>query len=200
MLAIIEAIQMCRLYILGQKFIIQTDQRSLNYFLEQKAATPEQQKWLAKLIGYKYEILYRPGRDNAGVDAFSRRPNNPTLNYLFVPQVALWEEIKSAAKADEYMRKITMIAQNQAAGPYSSPNRLMFFKGNVVAPHKIRETLLFEACNTRVGGHSVVLRTYKLLAQKFYWPSMFHLVQEYVNKCKTCQRTKFTTLKPAGPL
>ena len=34
MLAIIEAIRMWRPYILGQKFIIKTDQRSLKYFLE----------------------------------------------------------------------------------------------------------------------------------------------------------------------
>ena len=64
--------------------------------------------------------------------------------------MALWEEIKAAAKEDEYMRKIAMIAQNQAAGPYSSRNGLMFFKGKVVVPHKLRETLLFEAHNTRV--------------------------------------------------
>ena len=151
-------------------------------------------------MGYEYEILYRLGRDNTAVDALSRRPDSPTLNYLFVPQVALWEEIKSAAKEDEYMRKIARIAQNQAAGPYSSRNGLMFFKGKVVVPHKIRETLLFEAHNTRVGGHFGVLCTYKRLAQQFYWPSMFHSVQEYVGKCETCQRTESSTLKPAGLL
>ena len=72
MLAIIVAIRMWRPYILGQKYIIQTDQQSLKYLLEQKAATPEQQKWLAKLMGYEYEILYRPGRDNTAADALSR--------------------------------------------------------------------------------------------------------------------------------
>ena len=61
----------------------------------------------------------------------------------------------------------------------------------------MREALIFEAHDTKVGGHSGVLRTYKCLAQQFYWPSMFNLVQEYVSRCETCQRVKATTLKPA---
>lgn len=99
-------------------------------------------------MGYKYKILYWPGHDNAAADALSRRPDSSTLNYLFVPQVAFSEEIKSVAKEDEYMRNIAMIAQNQVEGPYYSQNRLMFFKGKVVVPHNIHATLLFEAHNT----------------------------------------------------
>lgn len=200
MLATIQAIRMWRPYILGQRFLIQTDQRSLKYYLEQKAATPEQQKWLAKLMGYEYEIIYILGRDNTVADALSRRPDSPTINYLFVSQITLWDEIKIAAGKDEYMQRITTLATTQPAGPYSSQLRLIFFKGKVVVPQKIRETIMFEAHNTRIGGHSGVLRMYKRIAQQFYWPSMFRSVQEYVNKCETCQRTKTATLKPAGLL
>ena len=42
MLAILEAIRIWRPYILGQKFIIRTDQQSLKYLLEQNAVTFEQ--------------------------------------------------------------------------------------------------------------------------------------------------------------
>ena len=42
MLAIIHAIRTWRPYLLGQKFYIQTDQRSLKYLLEQRVVTPEQ--------------------------------------------------------------------------------------------------------------------------------------------------------------
>lgn len=51
MLAIVEAIRTWRPYILGQKFFILTDHRNLKYFLEQRVATSEQQKWVAKLFG-----------------------------------------------------------------------------------------------------------------------------------------------------
>ena len=40
---------------MGRKFQILTDQRSLRYFLEQRVTTPEQQKWVTKLLGYEYE-------------------------------------------------------------------------------------------------------------------------------------------------
>lgn len=64
MLAIVESIRLWRPYLLGRKFFILTDQRSLKFFLERRVATPEQQKWVAKLFGYDYEILYRPGKEN----------------------------------------------------------------------------------------------------------------------------------------
>lgn len=58
MLAVIEAVRLWRPYFLGRRFLIITDQKSLKYLLEQRIATPEQQKWISKLVGYDYEIIY----------------------------------------------------------------------------------------------------------------------------------------------
>ena len=71
MLAILEAIRLWRPYLLGKKFYIETNQCSLKYFVEHRIATPEQQKWVAKLLGYDYEIIYRSGRENSAADALS---------------------------------------------------------------------------------------------------------------------------------
>lgn len=55
---------------------------------------PQQQKWVVKLMGYDYEILYKPNRENSAVDALYRKPGSSTLNHLFLSQVDLWKEIK----------------------------------------------------------------------------------------------------------
>jgi hypothetical protein len=84
MLAIIEAIRLWRPYLLGKKCFIQTDHRSLKYLLEQRIVTQEQQKWVAKLLGYDYEILYCLDRENSAANALSKKQGSLILNHLFI--------------------------------------------------------------------------------------------------------------------
>ncbi|VVA37581.1 PREDICTED: Retrovirus-related Pol poly from transposon, partial [Prunus dulcis] len=74
MMAIVHAIKKWHHYLQGRHFIIKTDHHSLKYFLNHKAHTPFQQKWVTKLLGYDYEIHYRQGSDNKAADALSRFP------------------------------------------------------------------------------------------------------------------------------
>lgn len=64
----------------------------------------------------------------------------------------------------------------------------------------IVKRLLREFHDSLMGGHSGVLRTYKQLAQQFYWPSMYRAVHDYVSSCDICQRVKSETLAPVGHL
>ena len=118
MLAIIQAIQTWRPYLVGHKFYIQTNQRSLKYLLKQCITTPEQQKWISKLLGYDYEITYKPGQQNSATDALSRVPGSPTLNALFTSQVSIWDAIKEETKTDPYMQKVGKLALESPGVPY----------------------------------------------------------------------------------
>ena len=53
--------------------MVKTDHQSLRFLLEQRVATPSQQKWLAKLLGYAFVVEYKRGCDNRVADALSRQ-------------------------------------------------------------------------------------------------------------------------------
>jgi hypothetical protein len=59
LLAILLAVTKWRHYLWGKHFIIRIDHLSLKYLLEQKVTCPSQHVWLAKLLGFDYEILKR---------------------------------------------------------------------------------------------------------------------------------------------
>jgi hypothetical protein len=73
MLSILHVVDLWRPYLLGKRFQIKTDHQSLKYFMEQHISFLNQQKWVTKLFGYDYEIIYKKGKDNVVADALSRK-------------------------------------------------------------------------------------------------------------------------------
>ena len=61
-----------RQYLLGHRFTIITDHQSLKELLTQVIQTPEQHIYLARLMGYDYQIQYRTSAHNQAADALSR--------------------------------------------------------------------------------------------------------------------------------
>lgn len=213
MLAILEAIRLWRPYLLGQRFKICTDQRSLRYMLEQRITTPEQQRWIAKLVGFGYEILYKPGRENNAADALSRRGsdgsevflNKGATSYLLSsPQWALWDDIRAATVHDCQLGELFRKLQGNPHSVEGCTLRdgCIVKRGKILVPSdpRIRRALLHEFHATAMGGHSGVLRTYRRIAQAFSWEGLRKDVTKYVHECDVCQRNKYDTRTPAGLL
>ncbi|GKB67182.1 putative mitochondrial protein [Tanacetum coccineum] len=75
-LAMLQALDKWRGYLLDRHFKIKTYHLSLKYLLDQRISTPTQMKWLLKLIGFDDEIEYKRGKDNVAADALSRIQDN----------------------------------------------------------------------------------------------------------------------------
>jgi len=98
LMAIVLSVNQWRNYLVGRRFRICPDHRSLKYLLEQRISTMDQQKWIVKLMGYDYEIEYRPGLENVAADALSRLHGE--LASITYPQPIWLEVVRCEAKVD----------------------------------------------------------------------------------------------------
>ena len=72
LLALASVVKKWRSYLLGRPFVVKTGHQSLKFLLEQRIATPSQQKWLAKLLEFAFVVEYKKGCDNRVADALSQ--------------------------------------------------------------------------------------------------------------------------------
>ena len=73
MTAIIHCLNVWRHYLIGNPFVVKTDNVTANYFASQPKLSVKQARWQDFLAEFDMTIEYRPGRHNAVADALSRK-------------------------------------------------------------------------------------------------------------------------------
>ena len=76
LLAIIQALGTWRHYLMGAKFTVMTDHRSLQYFKTQPQLSNRQIHWKDVIANYDFDIVYVEGRTNIVADGLSRRSDH----------------------------------------------------------------------------------------------------------------------------
>ncbi|KAI5409211.1 hypothetical protein KIW84_054854 [Lathyrus oleraceus] len=142
--------------------------------MQQKIVTAEQQNWAAKLMGYDFEIIYKQGKLNKGVDALSRVHEGRELNTM--NSLVTWaqgEQIKAEVQEDEKLQKIIAEIQQDPSSwlGYSYRQGVLFYEDRLVISNKSQliPTLLQEFHSTPQGGHSGFYKTYRRMAANIYW-------------------------------
>lgn len=182
-------------YLQCRHFIIKIDHSSLKYFLNQRANTHFQQKWVSKLLGFDYEIQYIKKRtENLVADAFSRLldytlsdhkeledttdiPSCLEISYLSFEWL---DELRILNESDEWiLSKIKELvttsnsfvdSDNQSK--YKVENGFLKYKSwillNLSSPW--RSKIMYEHHNTPASGHTRVFKTYQRIKKGFCWP------------------------------
>ena len=66
---IIHALNMCRNYLMGRKFLLKKDNMILKYLLKEPDLNARQDRWLAFLSEYHFELKHIKGKERKVVDA-----------------------------------------------------------------------------------------------------------------------------------
>jgi hypothetical protein len=130
--------------------------------------------WLAKLLGFDYEIEFKKGKDNVVADALSR-VSCGTLSTLAVSSLSttLLDEIKLSWQTDKEVQNLIheLTSNSQSHPHYSWVNQLLCRKGKlVVDQHNPLQTKIISLYHdSAAGGHSGTTVTAKRVANGFYW-------------------------------
>jgi hypothetical protein len=203
MFAITSAVKKWRHYLLGRRFRVYTDQQSLRGLISQTIQTPAQQKWLSKLLGYDYEILYTPGRSNVVADALSRKTEAPQALFTAITscQPNLLQQLKTFYETHQ-VGQLLLTKALEGNSPLTVRNGLLYSKDRLFIPLEtlLRPSIIHEMHATPTGGHSGVKGTLTRVAASFAWPRMAREVQDFVQQCTVCQQSKYSTQKQSGLL
>lgn len=166
---------------------------SLRNFLTQRVQTPEQQKYLWRLLGYKYKIVYWLGKHNVVVDALSRReeptPPSTLLQLLSTPISNLVNKVNVNAALDmDYQPYRSSIHIDPARFKDLSIRRdLLLHRDAIVVSfdNNIRHDIFDEGNSSTIGGHSDEWCTISRIFHSFYWHEMIEDVKRWLWECST---------------
>jgi hypothetical protein len=206
MMAILHALKKWRPYLIGRHFKVKTDHDSLKYFLEQRLSSEEQQKWVTKILGYDFEILYKKGKKNVVADALSRKDEDVEafLYAISIIQPDWIIEARDEWKNDEKVWTLIQRLQqdSSASDTFTWKNDSLWYKDllYLCKNSQLKQKVLLELHTSLVGGHSGFLKTYHRVKKDFFWDGLKTDVQRFVAECLVCQQNKVETIKTPGLL
>jgi hypothetical protein len=206
MMAILHALKKWHPYLIGRHFKVKTDHDSLKYFLEQRLSSEEQQKWVTKILGYDFEIIYKKGKQNVVEDAISRKDEDVEafLCAISIIQPDWIIEARDEWKNDEKVWTLIQRLQqdSSASDTFTWKNDSLWYKDRLYfcKNSQLKQKVLLEFHTSPVGGHSGFLKTYHRVKKDFFWDGLKTNVQRFVEECLVCQQNKVETINTPGIL
>jgi hypothetical protein len=122
----------------------------------------------------------------------------PTISDLFAQaymEVPLPHKILNAMRQGESLKDITIAECTEQEGQ-------VWYRGKRYVPEgdQLRLRLIQEHCDTALAGHPGRAKTFDLLPKQYYWKDMRRQVDQYVQNCHSCQRSRTSRHATLGVL
>ena len=209
-LALIWALEKFREYLLGKRFILQTDNAALTFLYNHPKQMGKIGRWVLKLSEYNFELQHINGTLNTIADALSRLYNEEyteeSINNLTeIP--ASFISIARHQKEDPFCRGIVQnVKIGQDEDNFDIKDGILRKRvgknklPRVFIPEKIRNMIIYYFHDVDISAHGGIMKTYRNIAKRFWWPNIYTDVLNYVRSCKICQQHKPSNLQPGAPM
>lgn len=203
---IVEAVYKWRQYLIGRWSLIRTDHKSIKELMQQVIQTPIQQQYICKLMGFNFDIEYKPGATNIVADALSRMYSEDdleTTTFMSLSRLisGLLESIKEEHQTlEEVSALIQRLHQGEVLEGFRVQQGLLIYHDRyyVGLQSKLKLPLLQEFHDTKSDGNCGTKKLMVGLSPIFYLKDMKKMVADFVRNCLVCQQIKYSTQAPGG--
>jgi hypothetical protein len=190
--AVMLAMKIRRLYLVGKNFELKTDHQSLKHLFTQRDLNARQRRWSEFMSEYDFGISYINGKENVVADSLSRRPRIFSLVTL---KVNLREHVLTKLQGDNWYLKVTSNLQSERQldpkykGYSLETTRLLRYRGRMYIHENgdIRSIIMNESHRALYCAHPGVKKMYADIRKLFFWVGMKRDVVHFIAKCLECQ-------------
>lgn len=218
-LALVWACERFNLYVCGRQFELETDHKPLQYmFSKTSKLSARVERWVLRLQGYDYKVVYRPGKTNIA-DVLSRLNSHTSkdtsgdtydvvrmIAQASTPQAITAKEVEIESGKDP---ELALIRECILTGNWSScklpqyvciKDELCTYGQLIMRGHRmvIPQSLQPRILQLSHEGHQGVVKTKQRLRSKVWWPKMDAQAERLCKTCHGCQTVGAST--PPEPL
>lgn len=173
----------CSHWLKGHSFTVWTNNNPLTYIMTKPKRDACEQRWLAKLSPYTFNLKHIPGAKNTVTDALSRDPFARTVSQRLISQP--YEDLMAVAEEtkEEETNKMFKTEFSVTKDPSTRQKRHQFV---LLASLKVKAlTGVYD-----LARHQGQARTLHLARQHFFWPQIERDIKDYVKCCQRCILSK----------
>ena len=215
-LAVVWACEKFKLYLLGSKFKLITDNRAVQLIYSNPNSKPPAriERWALRLVNFDFEIIHKPGNSNIA-DYLSRHPShgedsetdleNEAEGYVnFIakfdtPKRVTTEELIEATHKDASLMLVSILIAGGKLSNEETKSIASYLK--ITCELSVtNEGLVLRGCRLVIPaslqektvmiaheGHLGMTKTKNLLRTKVWFPAMNTMVEQAIGKCLSCQ-------------